>query len=180
MARACPLQQQAEFHVSRSHLTPPCLPRAQGTFVLLPSKVSQHPCEVGRDSGPPRCPTGSDVSVAFPKAPARPAPALGRMVGGQMDPGSGGRGARSLQGSLLGLQWSYTEYCRPSGSSLSLEDMAHGSPGRPSSCLGEYWGFAGAKKGNKVNQKRKQQVGLPRGRGLSGRAPGLRGSLPSG
>ena len=78
--------------VSRSHLilTPPCLPRAQGTFVLPPSKVSQHPCELGRDSGPPRCPTdtGRDVSVAFPKAPARPAPALGRMVGGQTGPDS--------------------------------------------------------------------------------------------
>ena len=80
--------------VSRSHLilTPLCLPRAQGTFVLLPSKVSQHPSEVGRDSGPPGRPSGRDVSVAFPKAPARPAPALGRMVGGQMDPGSGGQG----------------------------------------------------------------------------------------
>ena len=118
----------------------------------------------------------------LPKGPSQAGPSPWQDGGRADGPGLQGAEARAASGeACLGCQWSYTEYCRPSGSSVSLEDMARGSPGRPSSCLGEYWGFAGAeKKGNKVNQKWKQQVGLPWGRGPSGRGPGLRGSLPSG
>lgn len=89
-------------HISslhRPHLTflLPFLQRAPGAFVLIPSKVSQHPCEVGKDSGPPRCPLGRGLGSSLPL----PKPTAAHL-GEQRYPASRGQSAHPPLRSLLG------------------------------------------------------------------------------